>query len=91
MPCVAELLRFVASLINPHDRQNTPTQIAMGLNLLIVALETGANHIAQSPALMEVRFFRLFHYRSMFNYTSAFPDLNRHSSPLHSFFYCPFF
>lgn len=54
-PCVAELLRFLISLINPNDRQNMPTQISMGLNMLVIAMETGAPHLQLYPTLMEVR------------------------------------
>jgi brefeldin A-resistance guanine nucleotide exchange factor 1 len=52
---VAELLRFLISLINPNDRQNMPTQISMGLNMLVIAMETGAPHLQLYPTLMEVR------------------------------------
>ncbi|XP_070186725.1 Golgi-specific brefeldin A-resistance guanine nucleotide exchange factor 1-like isoform X2 [Littorina saxatilis] len=46
LPCVRELFRFLISLTNPVDRHNTDVMIHMGLSLLTVALETGADHIS---------------------------------------------
>eukprot|EP00795_Rhopilema_esculentum_P008272 gene8272-14228_t len=52
LPCVKELLRFLTTLINPHDRHNSNTMIHIGLSLLTVALESGASHIGQFTSLM---------------------------------------
>jgi len=52
LPCVRELLRFLTTLINPHDRHNSNTMIHIGLSLLTVALESGATHIGQFPSLL---------------------------------------
>ncbi|KAK9505516.1 hypothetical protein O3M35_009555 [Rhynocoris fuscipes] len=51
---VHELLRFVASLINPFDKQNTETMINTGLTLLTVALEVAADNMARYPSLMVI-------------------------------------
>ena len=48
LPAVYELLRFLASLINPHEAANTEAQINIGLSLVITALEVGVNHRTQS-------------------------------------------
>lgn len=52
LPCVRELFRFLISLTNPLDRHNTDVMIHMGLSLLTVALESGADHIAQFSSLV---------------------------------------
>lgn len=52
LPCVRELFRFLISLTNPLDRHNTDVMIHMGLSLLTVALETGADHIGQFSSLV---------------------------------------
>lgn len=54
LPCVRELLRFLTTLINPHDRHNTNTMIHIGLSLLTVALESGATHIGHFSSLMQL-------------------------------------
>jgi brefeldin A-resistance guanine nucleotide exchange factor 1 len=54
IPCIAELLRFLISLINPHDRQNSTAHIAMGLHLLVVACESGVCSFGHATALAEV-------------------------------------
>lgn len=43
--CVRELFRFLVSLCNPLDKQNTEVMIHIGLTLLTVAFEIGADHI----------------------------------------------
>nr|CAD7454391.1 unnamed protein product [Timema tahoe] len=50
--CVRELLRFLISLCNPLDKQNTETMVHMGLTLLTVALEVGADSIGQYGSLL---------------------------------------
>ncbi|XP_059156775.1 Golgi-specific brefeldin A-resistance guanine nucleotide exchange factor 1-like [Physella acuta] len=52
LPCVRELFRFLVSLTNPLDRHNTDVMIHMGLSLLIVGLETAADHISSYNSLL---------------------------------------
>ena len=52
LPCVRELFRFLISLTNPLDRHNTDVMIHMGLSLLAVAFESGADHIGQYESLL---------------------------------------
>lgn len=52
LPCVRELFRFLISLTNPLDRHNTDVMIHMGLSLLSVALESGADHIGRYNSLL---------------------------------------
>jgi len=52
LPCVRELLRFLFSLINPYDQHNTDVMIHMGLSLLTIAFESGADHIARFQSLL---------------------------------------
>ncbi|KAH0624366.1 hypothetical protein JD844_031764 [Phrynosoma platyrhinos] len=50
LPCIRELLRFLISLTNPHDRHNSEVMIHMGLQLLTVALELAS--VANFPSLL---------------------------------------
>ncbi|XP_033004522.1 Golgi-specific brefeldin A-resistance guanine nucleotide exchange factor 1 isoform X2 [Lacerta agilis] len=50
LPCIRELLRFLISLTNPHDRHNSEVMIHMGLQLLTVALELTS--VANCPSLL---------------------------------------
>ena len=52
LPAVYELLRFLASLINPHEPANSEQQITIGLSLVSCALEVGVAHIAAFPSLL---------------------------------------
>uniref|UniRef100_A0A0M3K5K3 Mitochondrial inner membrane protease subunit n=1 Tax=Anisakis simplex TaxID=6269 RepID=A0A0M3K5K3_ANISI len=52
LPCARELLRFLIALTNPLDRANTESMILMGLNLLTVALEAGADYLHNYVLLM---------------------------------------
>lgn len=52
LPCVRELFRFLVSLINPLDRHNSEVMIHIGLSLLTVALEAGADHIGKFNSLL---------------------------------------
>lgn len=54
LPCIRELLRFLITLINPLDKQNTDAMIHMGLNLLTIALEVGADSIGKYESLLEM-------------------------------------
>lgn len=47
-----ELFRFLIALTNPLDRANTESMILMGLNLLTVALEAGADYLQSYSLLM---------------------------------------
>ena len=49
---VRELFRFLIGLCNPTDKQNTDVMIHLGLILLTVALEIGADNIGNYPSLM---------------------------------------
>lgn len=50
--CVRELFRFLVSLCNPLNKENTEVIIHVGLTLLTVALEVGADAIGQYSTLM---------------------------------------
>ncbi|GAB0087888.1 Golgi-specific brefeldin A-resistance guanine nucleotide exchange factor 1 [Sergentomyia squamirostris] len=52
LPCIRELFRFLISLCNPLDKQNTDIMMHMGLNLLTVALEIGAVSIGKYESLL---------------------------------------
>lgn len=52
--CVQELLRFLTVICNPHDKQNTDVMIQIGLSLLTIALEVGANSIFRHPTLLAI-------------------------------------
>ena len=50
--CIRELFRFLISLCNPNDKQNSEKMLHIGLNLLTVALEVGADSIGQYQTLL---------------------------------------
>lgn len=52
LACVRELFRFLISLCNPLDKQNTDVMIHLGLTLLIVAFEVSADHIGKYATLL---------------------------------------
>lgn len=54
LPCIRELLRFLISLCSPLDKHNTDTMIHMGLSLLTIALEVGADSIGKYESLLEM-------------------------------------
>lgn len=62
LPCVWELLRFLASLLyvpeavghSQQQQQSLEMMIHSGLNLLAVALESGADHISSFPSLLSL-------------------------------------
>ena len=54
LPAVYELLRFLASLINPHEPANTETQINIGLSLVATALEVGVEALVRFPSLLSL-------------------------------------
>ena len=79
LPCVRELFRFLISLTNPLDRHNTDVMVHMGLSLLTVALESGADNIAVYSSLLSLVkddlcknlfFVSILHYRK--NYPLLF-------------------
>ncbi|XP_076292687.1 sec7 domain-containing protein garz [Lasioglossum baleicum] len=50
--CVRELFRFLVSLCNPFDKQNTGEMTHLGLSLLQVALEIAADVLTNFPSLL---------------------------------------
>ncbi|XP_045774639.1 Golgi-specific brefeldin A-resistance guanine nucleotide exchange factor 1 isoform X2 [Maniola jurtina] len=52
LACVRELFRFLISLCNPLDAQNTSAMVHLGLSLVGTALEVGADQIAKYPSLL---------------------------------------
>ncbi|CAF3875585.1 unnamed protein product [Rotaria sp. Silwood2] len=53
-PCVRGLFRFLTTLINNYDKNNTEYMMTVGLNLLTVALEVGADYLANYPLLLSI-------------------------------------
>lgn len=54
IPCVRELLRFLVSLINPYEKQNSEMMVHLGLKLLLVAVESDMDGIARHPQLANI-------------------------------------
>uniref|UniRef100_A0A2M4A2P8 Putative pattern-formation protein/guanine nucleotide exchange factor n=1 Tax=Anopheles triannulatus TaxID=58253 RepID=A0A2M4A2P8_9DIPT len=54
LPCIRELFRFLISLCNPMDKQNTDVMIHMGLTLLTVTFEVGADSIGRYESLLAI-------------------------------------
>lgn len=54
LPCIQELFRFLILLCNPMDKQNTDTMMHMGLSLLTVAFEVGADNIGKYDSLLQL-------------------------------------
>lgn len=52
LPCVRELFRYLVCLVNPHDRHNSETMIQVGLNLITVALEAGADNLGRFSSFL---------------------------------------
>lgn len=52
LPCLRELFRFLISLCDPTDKQNSDSMIHTGLCLLIVAFEIAADHMTHYPSLL---------------------------------------
>ncbi|XP_065163849.1 Golgi-specific brefeldin A-resistance guanine nucleotide exchange factor 1 isoform X2 [Atheta coriaria] len=52
LACVYELFRFLISLCNPHDKQNTDVMVHLGLTLLTTAFEVGADSIGKYSSLL---------------------------------------
>lgn len=50
--CVRELFRFLASICNPLDKQNTEVMMHSGLSLLQVALEISADSLSNFSSLL---------------------------------------
>ena len=56
IPCVRELFRFLISLINPHEKQNSETMILLGLKLILVSVEVGVESLPKhSPIMIQVK------------------------------------
>ena len=53
-PCVRGLFRFLIQLVNNYDKNNNEYMITVGLNLLTVALEVGADYLAHYPLLLSL-------------------------------------
>lgn len=54
LPCVRELFRYLVCLVNPHDRHNSETMIQVGLNLITVALEAGADNLGRFSSFLSL-------------------------------------
>uniref|UniRef100_A0A182R4X8 SEC7 domain-containing protein n=1 Tax=Anopheles funestus TaxID=62324 RepID=A0A182R4X8_ANOFN len=54
LPCIRELFRFLISLCNPMDKQNGDVMIHMGLTLLTVTFEVGADSIGRYDSLLTI-------------------------------------
>lgn len=54
LPAIRELFRFLISIMNPTDRQNSDEMSHMGISLLTVALETSADHLPRYASLMSL-------------------------------------
>ena len=54
LPCIRELFRFLISLCNPLDKQNTDVMTHMGLSLLTVSFEVAADSIGNYPSLLVI-------------------------------------
>lgn len=52
--CIRELFWFLITLCNPLDKQNNEVMIHMGLTLLTVALEIGADSIGKYNSLLSL-------------------------------------
>lgn len=52
--CVRELFRFLVSLCNPLNKENSEVIIHTGLTLLTVALEVGADAIGKYATLLTI-------------------------------------
>ncbi|KPJ17222.1 Golgi-specific brefeldin A-resistance guanine nucleotide exchange factor 1 [Papilio machaon] len=52
--CVRELFRFVISLCNPLEGQNTSAMVQLGLALVGTALEVAADQLPRYPALLHL-------------------------------------
>ncbi|XP_063985366.1 Golgi-specific brefeldin A-resistance guanine nucleotide exchange factor 1 [Diachasmimorpha longicaudata] len=52
--CIRELFRFLVSLCNPLDKQNTEVMTHLGLSLLQVGLEISADALANFPSLISL-------------------------------------
>lgn len=51
---IRELFRFLISIMNPQDKQNSEEMSHMGIYLLTVALETAADHLPKYASLMSL-------------------------------------
>ncbi|XP_011301518.1 golgi-specific brefeldin A-resistance guanine nucleotide exchange factor 1 [Fopius arisanus] len=52
--CIRELFRFLVSLCNPLDKQNTEVMTHLGLSLLQVGLEISADALSNFPSLLSL-------------------------------------
>ena len=54
LPLVVDLLSFLSSLIDQHERQNADLMIKTGLSLIMVALEVARDTISDIPELLDI-------------------------------------
>lgn len=54
LPALRELLRFLTSIINPTERQNSDTMMACGLQLLAVALECAGSRLRTHKSVLRI-------------------------------------
>ncbi|CAI8046654.1 Golgi-specific brefeldin A-resistance guanine nucleotide exchange factor 1 [Geodia barretti] len=54
LPCVRELLRFLVSIINVKERNNSESLLHIGLNLVTVVLESGREDLCRFPSLAQL-------------------------------------
>jgi hypothetical protein len=52
LPLVVDLLSFLSSLIDQHERQNADLMLKTGLSLIMVALEVARDLIGEIPELL---------------------------------------
>ncbi|CAK1550367.1 unnamed protein product [Leptosia nina] len=52
LTCIREIFRFLISLCNPLDTQNTTAMVHLGLQLVGTALEVSADRLSQYPSLL---------------------------------------
>ncbi|XP_050664644.1 Golgi-specific brefeldin A-resistance guanine nucleotide exchange factor 1 isoform X2 [Leptidea sinapis] len=52
--CVREIFRFLISLCNPLDPQNTTAMVHLGLQLAAIALEVAPDHLQRYPTLLHL-------------------------------------
>uniref|UniRef100_A0A1A9ZR77 SEC7 domain-containing protein n=1 Tax=Glossina pallidipes TaxID=7398 RepID=A0A1A9ZR77_GLOPL len=54
LPCIQQCLRILITLCDPLDKQNTEPMMHMGLSLLTVAFEVGADNIGKYESLLQL-------------------------------------
>ncbi|XP_065568186.1 Golgi-specific brefeldin A-resistance guanine nucleotide exchange factor 1-like [Artemia franciscana] len=54
IPFVVEILRYLVTLVDPHDSNSSDRKITIGLRLITVAVEAGVDFFGISPPLMNI-------------------------------------